>query len=156
MTTWIVEIITCVANGESRSRNRSTPSVRLSVRPSETLRGWLVCVICVTPTVFILHCSNFAHRMAHMLKMCTSYFKQIWKLPASPMAKGRSKNRSTPSVRPQQLGVPSLCNLELRQFLFLTIQTLHTDYTYIEKVHVLFWEDFSQYVSDAGPDPTLV
>jgi hypothetical protein len=39
MTTWIVEIITCVANAESWSRNRSTPSVRLSVRQAATLRG---------------------------------------------------------------------------------------------------------------------
>ena len=31
-----------------------------------------------------------------------------------------------------------LCNVELHQFAFLNIQTLHNDYSYIEHVHLLY------------------
>ena len=36
------------------------------------------------------------------------------------------------------LGVSGLCNLQLNQFLFLYIQTLHNDCSHIEDVHLIF------------------
>ena len=47
-----------------------------SVRSSATLRGWLVCVICNSNS---FHSSSLklCSLMAHILKMCTSYYKQI-------------------------------------------------------------------------------
>ena len=68
-------------------------------------------------------------------------------------SESRSTSGSTPSVRPSvrsyvcssvrpsvrnTFGVPSLCNLLLQQFSFLYIQTLPTDCSYIEDVHLLF------------------
>ena len=71
-------------------------------------------------------------------------------LPASPKAKAglgaaplssfvssfvRSSVRNT-------LGVPVLCNLKLKGFSFLSIETWHIDRIYIENVHLLFLEIF--------------
>ena len=45
------------------------------------------------------------------------------------------------SVR-NTFGVPSLCNLLLQIFLFLSIQTYHNDCSHIEDVHLLFCAHF--------------
>ena len=39
-------------------------------------------------------------------------------------------------------GVPSLCNLQLHQYSFLYIQTLHDDFSHIEDVHLPFCAHF--------------
>ena len=39
-------------------------------------------------------------------------------------------------------GVPSLCNLQLQQYSFLYIHTLHDDFSHIEDVHLPFCAHF--------------
>ena len=39
-------------------------------------------------------------------------------------------------------GVPSLCNLQLQQYSFLYIHTLHDDFSHIEDVHPPFCAHF--------------
>ena len=39
-------------------------------------------------------------------------------------------------------GVPNLCDLKLKQYLFLYIKTLHNDCSHIEDVHLLFCARF--------------
>ena len=39
-------------------------------------------------------------------------------------------------------GVPSLCNLQLQKFSFLSIKTLHNDCSHIEDEHLLFCAHF--------------
>ena len=46
------------------------------------------------------------------------------------------------SVRPQHIGVPTLCNLKLKEFSFLIIETWHIDWVYIEDVNLLFFKRF--------------
>ena len=38
--------------------------------------------------------------------------------------------------------MPSLCNLELQQYSFFSIQTLHNDCSHIEDVPLLFYAHF--------------
>ena len=76
--------------------------------------------------------------IVHTLKMCTSYFVHFsyffslfW----------RVLNLDIFSIRNAK-GVPRLCNLNLKQYSILYIQTLHNDCSHIEDVHLLFCARF--------------
>ena len=101
---------------ESGSSSGSTPSVR----PSATLYGYNVCVIC-NSECFHSFLFKLCLMIVHVLKMCTFYFAHV-----SFFLNFDGFELRHFSIRNAE-GVPSLCNLKLEQYLFLYIQTLHND-----------------------------
>ena len=119
---------------ESRSSNRSTLSIHLSVRLSTTLFGCLICVICNSKSFHSI-LFKLCIMVVHILKMCTYYFVRISWIFSQFL--GMLNLDIFPSKKMHSwFLVCVICNSQ--QFSFLYFQTLHNDCSHIEDVHLPF------------------
>jgi hypothetical protein len=129
---WKAPLITCVAEGGSRSRNRF---LRPYIRTSKAILLSVICNSNSFQSILFKLCTVFVY----ILKMCTSYYRLIWRFFSYIFC----MLNLVILYHYMSWTVPSWCNLNLQQCSINIIQTLHSVCIHIEDMHLLLWADLT-------------